>query len=91
MDRSGFTVEDRDRKQGIYFVRYVPVGTDAPQPGFFAKLFGTADKASEALKYQIAVRTTGTTTLISVLDNKGSATNTETAQRIAKVIADDLK
>ena len=91
LDRSGFTVEDRDRKQGIYFVRYVPVGTDAAQPGFFGRLFGGSDKSNEALKYQIAVRTTGTTTVVSVLDGKGNAANTETAQRIVKVIADDLK
>jgi len=91
LDRSGFTVEDRDRKQGIYFVRYVPVGTDAPQPGFFSRIFGGEDKSNEALKYQIAVRTTGTTTVVSVLDGKGNAANSETAQRIVKVIADDLK
>lgn len=91
LDRSGFTVEDRDRKQGIYFVRYVPVGTDAAQPGFFGRLFGGEDKSNEALKYQIAVRTTGTTTVVSVLDGKGNAANSETAQRIVKVIADDLK
>jgi outer membrane protein assembly factor BamC len=92
LDRSGFTVEDRDRKQGIYFVRYVPVGADAPKPGFFASLFSGADKTNEALKYQIAVRTTGTSTVVSVLDGKGNASaNSETAQRIIKVIADDLK
>ncbi len=91
LDRSGFTVEDRDRKQGIYFVRYVPVGTDVAQPGFFGRLFGGEDKSNEALKYQIAVRTTGTTTTVSVLDGKGNTANSETAQRIVKVIADDLK
>ena len=91
LDRSGFTVEDRDRKQGIYFVRYVPVGTDVQQPGFLSRLLGNSDKASEALKYQIAVRTTGTTTLVSVLDAKGNAINSETAQRIVKVVSDDLK
>lgn len=91
LDRSGFTVEDRDRKQGIYFVRYVPVGTDAPQPGFFSRIFGGDEKSNEALKYQIAVRTTGTSTVVSVLDGKGNAANSETAQRIVKVIAEDLK
>ena len=91
LDRSGFTVEDRDRKQGIYFVRYVPVGTDAPQPGFFSRLFAGDEKSNEALKYQIAVRTTGTSTVVSVLDGKGNTANSETAQRIVKVIADDLK
>ncbi len=91
LDRSGFTVEDRDRKQGIYFVRYVPVGTDAPQPGFFSRIFGGDEKSNEALKYQIAVRTTGTSTVVSVLDGKGNAANSETAQRIVKVISEDLK
>ena len=91
LDRSGFTVEDRDRKQGIYFVRYVPVGTDAPQPGFFSRIFGGDEKSNEALKYQIAVRTTGTSTVVSVLDGKGNAANSETAQRIVEVIAEDLK
>ncbi len=91
LDRSGFTVEDRDRKQGIYFVRYVPVGADAAQPGFFSRIFGGNEKSNEALKYQIAVRTTGTTTVVSVLDGKGNPANSETAQRIVKVIADDLK
>lgn len=91
LDRSGFTVEDRDRKQGIYFVRYVPVGADAPQPGFFSRLFSSGEKSNEALKYQIAVRTTGTTTVVSVMDGKGNAAGAETAQRIVKVIADDLK
>ena len=91
LDRSGFTVEDRDRKQGIYFVRYVPVGADVAQPGFFSRIFGSEDKSNAALKYQIAVRTTGTTTVVSVLDGKGNAANSETAQRIVTVIADDLK
>ena len=91
LDRSGFTVEDRDRKQGIYFVRYVPIGADAAQPGFFSRIFGSGEKSNEALKYQIAVRTTGTSTVVSVLDGKGNAANSETAQRIVKVIAEDLK
>ena len=29
LDRVGFTVEDRDRTQGLYFVRYVDQGQDA--------------------------------------------------------------
>lgn len=91
LDRSGFTVEDRDRKQGVYFVRYVPVGADAPKQGFFSKLFSSGDSTSEALKYQIAVRTTGNTTVVSILDSKGTPTNTETALRMMKLIAEDLK
>ena len=42
LDRSGFTVEDRDRAQGLYFVRYVdPALAGREQPGFFSRLFST--------------------------------------------------
>ena len=91
LDRSGFTVEDRDRKQGIYFVRYVPSGLEIPEQGFFKKLFSSSEAAAEAVKFQIAVRTTGTTTTVSVLDGKGNTTSSATAQRILKVVGDDLK
>jgi outer membrane protein assembly factor BamC len=39
LDRTGFTVEDRDRSQGTYFVRYVPPNPDKKEPGFFGRLF----------------------------------------------------
>jgi outer membrane protein assembly factor BamC len=39
LDRTGFTVEDRDRSQGVYFVRYVTPNPDKKEPGFFGKLF----------------------------------------------------
>ena len=41
LDRSGFTVEDRDRTAGLYFVRYIdPKSIGKEEPGFFSKLFG---------------------------------------------------
>ncbi|MFY8041363.1 MAG: outer membrane protein assembly factor BamC, partial [Rhodoferax sp.] len=33
LDRTGFTVEDRDRKQGIYYVRYVSTTSENSEPG----------------------------------------------------------
>ena len=42
LDRTGFTVEDRDRTQGIYFVRYVEPDANKSEPGFFGKLFSGA-------------------------------------------------
>ncbi len=38
LDRIGFTVEDRDRAQGLYFVRYVDPDADnrSPQKGFLS-------------------------------------------------------
>jgi outer membrane protein assembly factor BamC len=91
LDRTGFTVEDRDRKQGIYFVRYVAANAETTEPGFFSKLFSGSAKANEASKFQIAVRSEGESTAVSVLDAQGGAETSATAQRIVKVIADDIK
>ena len=91
LDRTGFTVEDRDRKQGVYFVRYVPPGTENSEPGFFSKLFSGSAKPSEATKFQIAVRSQGDVSVVSVLDTKGAPETSATAQRIVKVIADDIR
>ncbi len=90
LDRTGFTVEDRDRKQGIYFVRYVTGDGENKEPGFFAKLFGSADKNGAANKYQIAVRSQGETTVVSVIDAQGKPDLSDCAQRILKFIADDI-
>jgi outer membrane protein assembly factor BamC len=91
LDRTGFTVEDRDRSQGTYFVRYVAPNADKGEPGFFAKLFSSKPKASGPLKYRIAVRSQGEATTVSVLDANGAPETSETAQRIVKVLADDLR
>lgn len=91
LDRTGFTVEDRDRKQGIYFVRYVATETQNTEPGFFSKLFSSAPKATEASTFQIAVRSQGEASVVSILDSKGAPDTSASAQRITKVIADDIK
>jgi outer membrane protein assembly factor BamC len=91
LDRTGFTVEDRDRKQGIYFVRYVAATTEKEEPGFFSKLFSGSAKPPEAAKFQIAVKSAGEASTVSVLDSKGTQDGSASAQRITKVIADDIK
>ncbi|WP_332816398.1 outer membrane protein assembly factor BamC [Ramlibacter sp.] len=93
LDRTGFTVEDRDRSQGTYFVRYVAPNADRKEPGFFGKLlnFGRSEQAEAPLKYRIAVRSQGDSTTVSVLDDKGAPAASANAQRIVQVIADDLK
>jgi outer membrane protein assembly factor BamC len=91
LDRTGFSVEDRDRTQGIYFVRYVePVG-DKKEPGFFSKLFSGSTAAAGPLKYQIVVRSQGQASLVSVLDAQGNPEKSANAQSIVQVIADDLQ
>jgi outer membrane protein assembly factor BamC len=91
LDRTGFTVEDRDRKQGIYFVRYVSTTSENSEPGFFSKMFSGSGKGNEPTKYQIAVRSTGELSNVLVLDTNGQPETSAIAQRIVKVLAEDIK
>lgn len=91
LDRTGFTVEDRDRAQGVYFVRYVAPSADKAEPGFLSKLFSGSKVDAAPLKYRISVISQGTSTTVSVLDTSGKPDTSANAQRIVNVIADDLK
>ena len=91
LDRTGFTVEDRDRSQGTYFVRYVEPVANKSEPGFFSKLFSGAAATPKPLKYRISVKGEGDKTTVSVLNEQGAPDSSANAQRIVKVIADDLK
>lgn len=90
LDRTGFTVEDRDRAQGTYFVRYVEPTGDKKEPGFFAKLF-SREKTEAPLKYRISLKSQGESTTVSVLNANGAPDTSDNAKRIMQVIADDLK
>ncbi|WP_457278928.1 outer membrane protein assembly factor BamC [Polaromonas sp. P5_D5] len=91
LDRTGFTVEDRDRSQGTYFVRYVEPIVNKTEPGFFSKLFSGSPAAVPPLKYRIAVKSQGESTTVSVLNAQGAPEASANAQRIIQVIADDLR
>jgi len=94
LDRSGFTVEDRDRAQGTYFVRYVaPDATvQRAEPGFLGRILGGARaQAAAPERYRIVVRSSQEQSLVSVLDAQGQPAPAALAQRIVQVLADDLK
>ena len=91
LDRTGFTVEDRNRNEGTYFVRYVAPNADKKEPGFFGKLFSSSSAATPPLKYRIVVRSQGESTTVSVLNAAGAPDTSANAERIVRVITDDLK
>ena len=87
----GFSVEDRDRAAGLYYVRYVDPKTAGQEgsPGFFAKLFGAStDTSAAAVKYQVALKSDGTKTLVSVLNAQGAPDAGENSKRIVGVLAE---
>ncbi|WP_027016732.1 outer membrane protein assembly factor BamC [Comamonas composti] len=91
LDRTGFTVEDRDRSRGIYYVRYVAPDAKAESKGFFGKLFSSKPDAAPPVKYQIQVREQGQQSMVTVLNAQGQPETSNNAQRIIRVITDDLK
>ena len=94
LDRVGFTVEDRDRVQGVYFVRYVDPDLAAKE-GFLKKLFsfGSDDKAKEAQRYRVAVKTAAgaSTSQVTVQTSDGKPETTATGAKILKLLNDELK
>ena len=89
LDRSGYTIENRDRRQGTYLVRVARQQTE--EPGFFAKLFGRDQSANDVLsRYQIKVSGEGQQASVQVLDDKGAATSTPAAQKVAQQLLSEL-
>ena len=96
LDRVGFTVEDRDRSKGLYFVRYVDVIPEEQreaEKGFFSRVFGGDDDAKNADndEFRIYLAENDTNTLVTVLDDGGDRENGETADRILSLLHDQLK
>lgn len=98
LDRSGFTVEDRDRANGLYYVRYNDPLADKQSSGkgFFESLaFWRDDKTPVELMqttFRIAVLGVGDDlSRVEVQDKGGVMLTTSTARRILDVVRLDLK
>ena len=90
LDRTGFTVEDRNRSEGVYYVRYVAPDASKKEPGFFGKLFSSSN-AVPPLKYRVLVRNDAGNSVVSVLNATGAPESSANAERILRVLADDMK
>jgi outer membrane protein assembly factor BamC len=94
LDRVGFTVEDRDRSRGLYYVRYID--TDKADSGKDDSFFGTLkfwgdDEASDQNEYLVSLVGKQSTTQIVILDTDGKRENGETANRILGLLHEQLK
>ncbi len=99
LDRVGFTVEDRDRSKGLYFVRYVDPDADAKSKaptGMLSKLAfwrSTPDPKDRNAQFRIAVTDGGraATSEVNVLDKEGKPERSDTAHRILSLLLEQLK
>jgi outer membrane protein assembly factor BamC len=77
LDRGGFTIDDRDRSRGLYFVRYIDPEAQARQantrPGFFGRLFGRGSQEEISQQFQLLAQASTVGTTVTVLDPQGRA------------------
>jgi outer membrane protein assembly factor BamC len=94
LDRSGFTVEDRDRTQGLYFVRLrrpVAGGQGRAQLVSRTFSFGKKDELSGPAKYRVQVKGDGDRSTVTVLNAKGEPERGDAGKRIVTMLVEDLK
>jgi outer membrane protein assembly factor BamC len=90
LDKLGFTVEDRDRSRGLYFIRYIDPDIEKDKPGFFAGWFG-GDKPSSNEQYRINVRDELSETHIVILNKEEQMDTSQTAVKILALLQEQLK
>jgi outer membrane protein assembly factor BamC len=91
LDRVGFAVEDRDRIQGLYYVRYNdPLGNDK-DTGLLSKLAFWSSDDEQVENYQILLSDDGADTRVVVLNEAGDPDQSITAVRILNLLYDELK
>lgn len=92
LDRVGFTVEDRDRSGGLYFVRYNDPLKEDEKRGFLSKLkFWGDDEPTDAEQYRIVLSAEGDRTLVTVHNSKGERDNSSTAKRILTLVQEQMQ
>jgi len=97
LDRVGFTVEDRNRAQGIYYVRYIDPEKDAQDgrkkdESFLSKLMfwkSTDPKSPE--QYRVHVKNNKASSRVEVLGKEGQLDKSDAAHRILSLLYAQLK
>lgn len=97
LDRSAFTVEDRDRATGVYFIRYTTDEENrkkATGQGFFSKLafWRSEDKTQDTQTYRLTVTSvSGRGTTVDLRNKDETKANPDTTKRILTLIYDQLR
>jgi outer membrane protein assembly factor BamC len=95
LDRVGFTVEDRDRSKGLFFVRYIDPEADAQagaKEGILDKLKFWKSTPKNLPQFRIHVADAGASmSQVQVQDSKGTPDATSTGKKILTLLFEQLK
>ncbi len=93
LDRIGFTVVDRDRSRGVYFVRFGdPDSAKTSSDSIWSKLqFWKTDDKNKPEQYQILVAEAPPASVVSVQDPGGAPDRSASGEKILTMLKDQLK
>lgn len=93
LDRVGFTVEDRNRSEGIYYVRYNDPLKQQESKGLLSRLafWNDDEPIDREAQYRIRLEASGAQTIVIVRDMDGKRDNSKTASRILTLLEEQLK
>lgn len=98
LDRIGFTVEDRDRSQGLFYVRYIDPDADAQSQrseGMLSRLAfwrgSDTGAVSGGSEYRIRVASSAGGSQVSVLSREGGEDTSTTARRMLELLHEQLR
>jgi len=96
LDRVGFTVVDRDRQKGMYFVKYVdPDGSPSSKKdeGWLSKLafWRSEDTSRFQEQYRIVVTEAAGKSQVTVQDKNGTPDKTNTSEKMLALLLNQLK
>jgi outer membrane protein assembly factor BamC len=93
LERVDAAIEDKDRIQGVYFVRLIdPTRKDLP--GFLAKylVFNSTDpNAPQQGRMRVQIKADAQRSTITVFNRDGQPDNSEQAQKLARQLVEQLK
>ena len=95
LDRVGFTVEDRDRSKGVYFVRYVDPEAElktGDNKSFLDRLkFWKKDEPTAKPQYRVVVREVGGASEVEVQGADSKPETSGTGKRILSLLNEQLR
>jgi outer membrane protein assembly factor BamC len=96
LDRTGFTVVDRDRSSGLYYVRYADPDADMTRKdrdkSWLAKLmFWKTDDKDKPEQYRIKVAEVAPQSVVSVQDTAGNPEKSQAGDKILALLQEQLK
>ncbi|KNH04709.1 putative transmembrane protein [Candidatus Burkholderia brachyanthoides] len=86
LDRTNFTVDNRDREKGIYYVHYSDSMAELKKDGFFGKFF-SSNTQKPTRQFLVNVKPKAdAVTQVGVVDSNGQSDSSSDAQRIVSLL-----